>query len=274
MDKSVAPTDEACQLEVFDPDLQISVEGKTIDVNSVFLKLHSPVFRQMLAAGMQEGLSKAVTLPGKTLKEFCLFYGALQKIGEDPSAEEAMVLSPWSDEYQVEGLRRLCDRVLTGTITPTPEHLVFASKWRLPKLLEKCQKFFLVKLLLDGTCLRALLDSKDGEHALHQMWPQLPQALKLTVAESPPVESMRYVWPVVEQLLQTREAADRQLLKCQEDFISELAASLSTWPDLLWSAIPSDKAKSDEKAKDWLQKQISSFVEYKVKKRKRARFEL
>lgn len=244
MEKSAAPTDEACQLEVFDPDLQIWVEGKTIDVNSVFLKLHSPVFRQMMAAGMQEGLSKVVTLPGKTLKEFCLFYGALQKIGEDPSAEEAMVLSPWSDEYQVEGLRRLCDRVLTGTITPTPEHLVFASKWRLPKLLEKCQKFFLANLLLDGTCLRALLKSKDGEHALHQMWPQLPQALKLTLAETAPVESMR------------------------------LAASLATWPDLLWSAIPSDKAKSDEKAKDWLQKQISSFIEYKVKKRKRARFEL
>lgn len=200
-------------LNVIDPDLAVTVAGETEMVNSLFLRINSPVFKTMLSSSMKEGLSKAVTLPGKTMEEFCLFYHHLQ-CSRPMEPDEALVLCAWAEEYQVDGLKGACDVTLAKDV-PNAERLILACTYNLPKLLARCRQHFLQDTahLLS---LKQLVAMDGGAAALARIWPDISYALEIECDSQPSAESVKHMWPIVENLMKARGQVTNSLKRESE----------------------------------------------------------
>ena len=60
-----------------EPDLQVLIAERLVEVHSQVLMIASPVWRNMLTNGMLEGVNGTVKLTDKDPEEFKLFYGML-----------------------------------------------------------------------------------------------------------------------------------------------------------------------------------------------------
>lgn len=168
-----------------------------------------------------------VTLPDKKIDEFCLFYQHLQ--GCQPvTVPNAVVLCGWADEYQVEGLKAVCDTVLTNDVLDV-KRMILACKFNLPQLLAKYKKHY----LQDGTHilgLNELVETHDGAAALAQLWPDISKTLGIQCKDPPP-DSVKHMWPILEQLVIAQKEAEtcRSTASAANALISRLRSSVSIW---------------------------------------------
>lgn len=225
-------------LKVIDPDFTVIVEGTRVPVNSIFLRIHSPVFDAMISSEMREGLSREVNLEGKSADEFYLFYQYLQGCRQ-LTVEDAFVLCSWADEYQVDLLKEACDDVLTNDPKITPKRLVLANKFHLPKLFARCKDHFL-QSEAHLFRLKKLVEMQDGAAALAELWPEIYEKTTGIQCECPPsAESVKYMWPIVEKLLEANDLAEvrwAEALNCEEELSelkSTIRSTISLWPSCL-----------------------------------------
>lgn len=132
-----------------EPDLDVEIDGETINICSYVLIMASDVFAQMLEAGMRESEEGKIRLEGKSKEEFkeLLTHLDVRRGAAPPPVNNQNVemLLRWADEYQIDGLTERCESFLLGPqsyewmqpdkIVPT---LKLAAEFRLDRLQQKC----------------------------------------------------------------------------------------------------------------------------------------
>ena len=115
-------------------DVVVSVEGQDIRTYGVLLGLASPVFAALLC----EGPERRIQLPGKSKEEFELFLAFLRPCSvHRVNKDNVDILLPWSDDYEVAGLKSKCENVLL-TMPVTVSRLLQARKMNLHEQYRRC----------------------------------------------------------------------------------------------------------------------------------------
>ena len=115
-------------------DVVVSVEGQDIRTYGVLLGLASPVFAALLC----EGPERRIQLPGKSKEEFELFLAFLRPCSvHRVNKDNVDILLPWSDDYEVAGLKSKCENVLL-TMPVTVSRLLQARNMNLHEQYRRC----------------------------------------------------------------------------------------------------------------------------------------
>ncbi|CAJ1368394.1 unnamed protein product [Effrenium voratum] len=240
------------------PDLKIVVDDGELEVHSVILELASPVFASMLSSAMKEGSGDSIKLPGKYKSELEAFYKALQLCTmEAMTPANAIVLSKWADEYQVEALKQKCDQFLVNQPVDGAA-LQHAVKYSLEKRRVNCiatMKTNIPKYVDD----LQVLTSRECQEDLKELWPAIARAANLPAEIAlPPAEHQKSAWPFLATAVKLQLTASELRVKANQ--LQLLESDLKTWPDRIFHHMPASN-QADRKAKNWI---ISNLAVYGI----------
>lgn len=119
-------------------DVEVTIEGTTMNVHGVILAFASPVFAALLRSEMREGLARRVDLPGKSKAEFEMFMAFLRPCSRQQVDESNIdQMLPWFDEYQVAVLKERCEELLLNTPVSS-QRLLQAHRYQLKRQYARC----------------------------------------------------------------------------------------------------------------------------------------
>eukprot|EP00928_Gymnodinium_smaydae_P097198 TRINITY_DN8746_c0_g1_i1.p1 TRINITY_DN8746_c0_g1~~TRINITY_DN8746_c0_g1_i1.p1 ORF type:complete len:292 (+),score=49.89 TRINITY_DN8746_c0_g1_i1:68-877(+) len=175
-----AGKEEDCLGAFNDVRLAFVDEGRSMTVSSHMLAFSSPVFRAMLKSCMVEGNTKCVEVREEigTIEEFKQFYSFLL-----PPTDSAAVLDKdnvngvlaFSAYYQVDRLKRACERFLLAEVDASAQGLLQAERFGLREWRAKC-----MDELVEAYDYDALSALSDHPHLLLEVTQRmLPTCCKL-----------------------------------------------------------------------------------------------
>ncbi|CAE7580089.1 unnamed protein product [Symbiodinium sp. CCMP2592] len=121
-------------------DLVLDFGVDSLPVNSVLLRLASPVFNRMLESGMKEAQQSLIKVDVASKEEFTIFYDLLGPMAwSTDRVTEANVdsLLAISDYYQVGMMKQACEQLLLG-LPPSGTRLLQAHKHGLKAQYRRC----------------------------------------------------------------------------------------------------------------------------------------
>ena len=179
------------------PDLQVIVEDETFEVHSLLLMLASPVFNNMLMAGMDEGFRKVVTLPGKKKSEFISFWKSLQPLStESLTPENAIFLTAWADECQVDVLKARCEEYLVKKAPVDASSLKHAVTYNLEQRMKQCINVMTYDVAKYIDELEHLA-TEATKAQMEAFWPHICSAAQVKKCEMPPMSDLQSLWPFI-----------------------------------------------------------------------------
>lgn len=121
-------------------DVVLVVEGYRFHVNKVILATHSPVFRAMFSQDFLEKNKSEIPFPAKAAFPFYMMLGCLYQkewfnIKGIPNAQDLLELAR---EYNIDVLKRECQKFLLEKSTPSIETLLVAQEFELGEMLQRC----------------------------------------------------------------------------------------------------------------------------------------
>lgn len=118
-------------------DVSFTVEGRRIYANKGTMSMWSPVFKVMFGGAFRESEAEPVPLPGKLYDEILELICVLHPPSKPMDVGNVEVLLPLAQEYQIDGLTKLCEAFLLHQ-EPSVRYLVLAEKFSLMTLEKKC----------------------------------------------------------------------------------------------------------------------------------------
>mmetsp|Transcript_110386 Transcript_110386/g.313200 ORF Transcript_110386/g.313200 Transcript_110386/m.313200 type:complete len:245 (-) Transcript_110386:321-1055(-) len=190
-----------------EPDVTLVVEGEEFKVQSLILMMVSPVFRQMLTLEMDERRNRVIHLPDKKKDEFKVFWNVLQPMSQVLiSASNAVFLSRWANEYDVEAMKSKCEDILCAGPVDFPlwQHAVAHNLTRLEGI---CARTITARLADHVGSMTALIGTV-SEEILQKIWPHLCKQAKIEAVDMPTASAIRSFWPFISKAVRLGAAKD------------------------------------------------------------------
>ena len=216
-------------------------EARDFQVHAPILMLTSPVFERMLSYDMIEKASGQISLPGKSPTEFEELLKLLNPPGcrkAKLTAESAMKMLSWADEYAMLWLKDECETKLLK-MPMSPELLATASKFQLPTL-----RAHLIESLIESPDASLDWSSCVEDHKL------LEDLFRASIAQNSKDKN---------EIKDMRDKVESMT----DNLMFALKTELQDWPRKMYNALPAstnDGKRVDKEAKQWLQKEVDKLL--------------